>query len=223
MRAYRLRYPAALEEVDARSDGLAARQNDVAQSIATIEAEVSRVSALARTLDTQLRLAAPSRYWFWLGIRQIGWMLSSLGAMVGLIVLGGYAYLDLYLVDWLPKVAQKMLTLDPAKPQTISVLIKDAPLFTFLAASAPLIILLWLLRYPSKIFMQAAVLKADADHRTAMTKAYLALSKEPGLFRSERESELALQAIFRPGPIDAPDISPHESLASLLGQLLRRP
>jgi hypothetical protein len=149
-------------------------------------------------------------------------MVLSFAAIIGFVGLGGWFYLDVYLSQLLPQIAQAMLVGTATGQQSMAKLVEDAPLFTFLAASVPILLLLWLLRYPSKIFMMAAALKADADHRTAMTKAYLALAKQPVLVRSDREVELILQALFRPGPADAQDVTPHQSFMSALGQLISK-
>jgi hypothetical protein len=92
---------------------------------------------------------------------------------------------------------------------------------SYLLIAVPVVLGLWILRFFAKSFAQAIGLRADAQHRVAMVETFLSLMASKRFEPDPREREIVLQALFRPGPGDAQDVSPHESFTNAIAQIMR--
>lgn len=160
---------------------------------------------LERTFTEHMRLKAPAKYWKDKAGGHLLW--ASISFVAFAVLSGGAAKL---LFDRAPEIL-KLVT---------PVYDGGFPWGNLIVITLPALAFFWFLRFVARIFVTNLQRRDDALERATMVETYLALMSEGENVAGPDERILILNALFRPGPGDAPDMAPP---ADLLEIIKRRP
>lgn len=153
-----------------------------------------------RTFIEQMRLRAPGTYWRNRAARH-----SIVAAVAfGAFALVGGGSVGLLAWNW---DAITSLALAPTG---------DFSLLPTVVAVFPALIVLWLLRLISRIFVASLSTVRDAAQRSVMVQTYLALMAERDAAMRSEDRLLILQALFRPERPSADDDAPPPNLLEIM-------
>ncbi len=156
---------------------------------------------LERAFIEHMRLKAPAEYWRNKAISHLCW---AIGAFLLFALISALA--AKFLIDHAPEVSA-LVSLDNAG---------GFPWGNIVIITLPALAFFWFLRFIARIFVTNLQRQQDARERTTMVETYLALIREGENVAKPDERILILNALFRPGPGDAPDMAPPADLLDII-------
>ena len=176
---------------------IAMARRDHRAAIVEHQQELDRLEA---AFKERLRLDAPAVYWT---KRRLSQTYIAVFAFIGFLVVT-FAALALLEANW----------------QDITTLVdKGGGGFNLLPAivlTVPAILLLWVLRLISRVFISSLASARDAALRSTLILTYLALTAEPEAGMQEADRLLILQALFRPEHAGPDDDAPPPNLLEII-------
>ena len=147
---------------------------------------------------------------YWNEQARIGYWAAALGAAVFAFV--AWRIVDYVLVNGIG-LLKNLFELVNEYPA-----IASNPLSFIGVATFPVVLILWALKFPARIFKEQLHLANDARHRATVIKTYLSLLRDPSNPVSPEERRFALQSIF-----GIPDSAQPDDPVPILQQLVDGP
>lgn len=170
----------------------------------TSKAHAKEMARIENTFTEEMRLRAPATYWS----ERVATSNRTAGlALAAFVGVGAAAAISLFW-NW-----------DGVK-ELIAVSNKSSGinLLPAVAITLPAVLLLWLLRLISRIFVSGLSTARDSSHRSTLIQTYLALMAEESSGVTEQDRLLILQALFRPENVSADDDAPPPNLLEIMAK-----
>ena len=148
-----------------------------------------------------MRLKAPAKFWQDKAVSHLFW---AIGAFLAFAVSSGFT--GYFFVGHNTEV---MALVTPANDSGF-------PWGNIAIITLPALVFFWFLRFIARVFVTNLQRHQDARERATMVQTYLALVKEGENVAKPDERILILNALFRPGPGDAPDMAPPADLLDII-------
>ncbi len=148
-----------------------------------------------------MRLKAPANYWRKKAIAHLIWVASAFISFAA-----ASAFAARMLID---NASFILALVQPANDGGF-------PWGNVVIITLPALAFFWFLRFIARVFVTNLQRHQDARERATMVQTYLALVKEGENVATPDERILVLNALFRPGPGDAPDEAPPADLLDII-------